>query len=145
MFQKTVFIFHGRSHSSPWLGLFQSLMAWVIKPSWRWQEVAMFVSSQSWGNVSTMCETLYGFIFWRSFVGLGYYLVASLWKTADTISSSSSSSSSTGPLFLLLLLLAEHYPVCYKDGFVFLCPHKSNTLTNDWLTWWEQNRSKPTA
>jgi hypothetical protein len=24
--------------------------------------------------------------------------------------------------------------VCYKDGFVFLCPHKSNTLTNDRLT-----------
>jgi hypothetical protein len=53
----------------------------------------MFVClNHSCSNATTMCETLYGFIFWRTFVGLGYYLILALpWKTADTGISSSSS------------------------------------------------------
>jgi hypothetical protein len=136
---------HGQSYSSPWLGLCQSLMAWVIKPSWLWQEVGMrfwrsknvCAFNHSWSNVSAMCETLYGFIFWRTFVGLGYYLVlASLWKTVDA--GISPSSSSPGPSFLLLLLLAEHYPglsvtktVLYSCALINLIPYLTTDLHDE--------------
>jgi hypothetical protein len=95
----------------------------VIKPPWwPWQEVGtrfwstknVCVSKHSCSNVTAMCETLYGFIFWRTFVGLGYYCVrASLWKTVDTGISYllAHPPPPPSPLFLLLLLLAEHYPV----------------------------------
>jgi hypothetical protein len=80
------------------------------------------VSKHSWGNVSRMWETLYEFILWRSFVGLCYYLVASLWKTADVIISSSSSSPSHDATVLLLLLLAEHYPGLLQRRFCIPMP-----------------------
>jgi hypothetical protein len=127
------------SVSLQWLGYQASLLAMVEVGTCVWPTKNVCASSNSCSNLTAMCEILYGFIFWRTFVGFCYSLIlALLWKAVGT-------GIPPGHPFLLLLLLAEHYPsICYKDSFVFLCPHKSNTLSNDQLTWWEQNRSKPT-
>jgi hypothetical protein len=85
----------------PWSVIFLTLVGslsvstgLLIKPPlWPWQEVGtrfwhsknVCVSNHSCNNITAMCETLYGFIFWRTSVGLGYYLIlAFLWKTVGT-------------------------------------------------------------
>jgi hypothetical protein len=144
---KMVLIFRSRSYSSSWSGLCPSLMAWSLSllslvviagcPNTlltNWDCVCV------WAQVQKPNRCVWN-IFRKAYVGL-------LLHPGFAVKNSGHLYPTPPLLWSIIFVIATArgilpWSICYKDSFVFLCTHKSDTLSNDQLTWWEQNRSKP--